>query len=411
MNGVGGWGDQEPGSTGGHLSTVGRPCGPFSGPNRHGQSPGTSLSGEGVLLATEGGAWEARLELPLPPPPASHPPMRSTLTPQPPSAAQPQRASHSQRKRRAARASGEARASRPPLHGAAAPSRRLPFSDEQGPGPGGTYQHLRPEPPKTTIQQGGRPRVTCAEGPSRAREAGGGAAATRQRVPGQCAAPALQAALGETLVCRVGCGEESNEGTARRPAASVHRVQGFQAPGTAPTAHPETRANGGSPGLRGLSRDSALPSRALRRLELGPRRDAGFACSLLAAPGTGEAARGRGMSGRMRVGAQPERRAFGRRSVRGGGSGLARLRRCLGRRGCGGCGLGAEGELGAAELFAATGFTNASHTGAGSWDSAPLGRVQLWHQNLGIRYQRAGVQRCTCPGMEAMASLLGHTIS
>lgn len=125
------------------------------------------------------------------------------------------------------------------------------------------------------------------------------------------------------MVCRVGCREESQEGTARGPAASVHRVQCFQALGAAPTARPETRADRVSPRLRGLSRDSALPSRALRRLEPGPRRDAGFAC-FSASPrwGTEEAGRGRGMSGRMRVGARPERRAFGRRSVRTGGSDL-----------------------------------------------------------------------------------------
>lgn len=67
MNGVGVGGYQEPGSRGGHLSTVGRPFGPFSGPNRHGQSPGTSLSGEGFFWRQK--AELGRPDLSSPPPP------------------------------------------------------------------------------------------------------------------------------------------------------------------------------------------------------------------------------------------------------------------------------------------------------------------------------------------------------
>lgn len=54
---------------------------------------------------------------------------------------------------------------------------------------------------------------------------------------------------------------------------------------------------------------------------------------------------------------------------------------------------------------------NGSPTGAGRWDSAPLGSAQLWHQNPGTPYQTAGVRRCACHRMGAMAAPLERAIS
>lgn len=169
---------------------------------------------------------------------------------------------------------------------------------------------------------------------------------TRQRVPGQCAARSLQAALGETLVCRIGCREEGTKGSARGPAASAPGLLGPGSPHfprTLTLQCPERRgrpgANRGTPGCRGLSRDCGPPSRALQQLRLGPRRDAGFASSASPRQGVDEAARGRGMSGRILAGTTRARvvaRARAGRRVR------------LGRVSAGAPGGGAVGGAGCA---------------------------------------------------------------
>ena len=90
--------------------------------------------------------------------------------------------------------------------------RRPHLSAGWGRGHGGTYRDLRLEPPKTTSHTGRRPGATGTESPSGTGEAGG-APPTRQRVPGQCEALAVRAALRETLVCVLAAG--------RRPRVSV----------------------------------------------------------------------------------------------------------------------------------------------------------------------------------------------
>lgn len=101
---------------------------------------------------------------------------------------------------------------------------------------------------------------------------------TRQCVPGQCAAPSLRAALGETLVCRVACREEGTKGGLYAPRLVRLGPGSPHLQRTLTLQCPEWRArpgaSRGSPGCRGLSRDcpailgfaavspSSLPRRA-----------------------------------------------------------------------------------------------------------------------------------------------------
>lgn len=179
----------------------------------------------------------------------------------------PEPARHSQRKRGAARASGEVRASRPPPRRFAAPG-PLPASLRRA--GSGTELHLpgsatraAVQPAETTSQPGRRPGSTGAKGRSGTGKAGG-APPTRQRVAGQCAAPAVRAALRKTLVCVSAAGRRARSAqpgprASVRPAgytwalgAGISRALTLRSPG----------AHRGPPERRVLSTDSAPPSRA-----------------------------------------------------------------------------------------------------------------------------------------------------
>ena len=76
----------------------------------------------------------------------------------------------------------------------------------------------------------------------------------------------------------------------------------------------------------------------------------------------------------------------------------ARLRRCLRPPSCGRCGPGAgRGLAGAAEPFAVTVFTNASHTGASSWAPGAYWGHTALAPGPQAPCRRTGVQRCACP--------------
>lgn len=206
-----------------------RPCGSCSGPVSPAKARGPGWSAEGVTCGDK--AWEARVwrslggrTLALGP--------EWTLAPPPPPAAQPR-----------ARASLPAEAQRHPgvWRGARLPAPTPP---------------LRGSEPAASLSQTNRggdrvaPTRICDSSCRRPQSSQDGALGplawkvraepgtreepppTRQRVPGQCAARSLQAALGETLVCRVGCREEGTKGSVQGPAASVHRAWSVQALGT-----------------------------------------------------------------------------------------------------------------------------------------------------------------------------------
>lgn len=125
----------------------------------------------------------------------------------------PRPARHSQRKRCAAGASGEVRASGFPLQRFAARSPPPPSIRRTGAGtrwhlPGSATRAAEDHNPVRTTPWG-HWRGGTEPTERRRREA---PPPTRQRVPGQCAPRALQAALGETLVCRVACREEGTKG-------------------------------------------------------------------------------------------------------------------------------------------------------------------------------------------------------
>lgn len=117
---------------------------------------------------------------------------------------------------------------------------------------------------------------------------------TRQRVPGQCAARSLQAALGETLVCRIGCREEGTKGSARGPAASAPGLFRPWEPALAayldtavPRAARETWCQPRDPGLQGPIQRlwPAIPGFAAAQAWTPP--GCGFRLLRLAAPGGG----------------------------------------------------------------------------------------------------------------------------
>lgn len=322
-----------------------------------------------------------------------HPPspaIQSVLTPLPAPAAQPQPAGHSQRKRRAA--GRLARCAPPGPHSDAPRPRAAACLCQTNRGgdrvaPTGICDLSRRRPRSCRVGALGSPARRVLAEPGRREKA----AAPRLDSASQVSVlrPLRRLRLGKLCFAGWGLpgGEPGGHGRGPRglcaPRPTASRPWGPRRPRT-PRPAPIERPR---PGLRGLSRGSALPSRALRRLQLGPRRDAGFAC-FPASPrwGTGEAAPAAGCLGGCGSAPSPS----GARSA-AGACGPGRVSAGAWGAGlCGRCGPSAEGELGAAEPFAATGFTNGSHTGARSWESAPLGRVQLWHQNLGILFQRAG---------------------
>lgn len=334
------------------------------------------------------------------------------MTPLPPPAAQPQPASHSQRKRRAP--GRLARCAPPGPHSNASRLRAAAclFQTNRGGdrvAPTSICDLSRRRPQSYRVGALGSPARRVLAEPGRRK-----AAPPRLDSASQVSVrrPLCRLRLGKLWFAVWAAGRRARRARpgAPRPlctASSASRPwepHQPRAPRPAPIQCP--RVSGACPETqpchRGLCGGSSLDPAGMRVLPASlPRRAGEPRRPAVAAGCLGECGSAPGPSGaRSAAGAcGPEARTW------------ARLRRCLGRRGCGRCRLSAEGELGAAELLAATGFTNGSRTGAGSWDSAPLGRVQLWHQNLGIPYQRAGVQRCTCPRMEALASLLGHTIS
>lgn len=212
----------------------------------------------------------------------------------------PEPARHSQRKRGAARASGEVRASRPPLRFAAPGP--LPASLRRA--GAGTELHLpgsatraAVQPAESTSQLGRRPGSTGAKGRSGTGKAGG-APPTRQRVAGQCAAPAVRAAVRKTLVCVSAAGRRARSAQPR-PRASVRPTGYTWALGDGISCALTLRSPGahrGPPECRVLSRDcpaepgalrgtNTRASRsprpflagALRRRGLGPRGRASFA--------------------------------------------------------------------------------------------------------------------------------------
>ena len=133
-----------------------KPCRPCSGSNHRSQSAvagvGCEDSGWRILEGTKGGASEATLR----------PRGRNRLWPRRPHLQHsPEPARHCQRKRGAARASGEVRASRPPLRRFAAPG-PLPASLRRaGAGTGlhlpGSAARAAVQPAETTSQPGRRP--------------------------------------------------------------------------------------------------------------------------------------------------------------------------------------------------------------------------------------------------------------
>lgn len=160
-------------------------------------------------MGTEGGASEATLWPPGPPPtPAAQPRTGASL---------PTETLCSPGVWRGARLLAPART----LRRSGSDARISPPSG--GWGYGGTYRDLRLEPPKTTSPPGRRPGATGTEGPSETGEAGG-APPTRQRVPGQCEALAVRALLRETLVCVLAAGRRAQPGPsglhAPRPVSS-----------------------------------------------------------------------------------------------------------------------------------------------------------------------------------------------
>lgn len=160
--------------------------------------------GRGLLVGTEGGTWEARLWPPGP---------EHTLALPPPTAALP-RASVSL--------------------SAEAPCRRGVWRGARLRVPTPTLRSSQPAAPLSQTNRGGdkvAPTRICHSSRRRPQSSPddalghwlGGTETTergrreapppiRQRVPGQCAPRSLQAALGETLVCRAACREEGTEG-------------------------------------------------------------------------------------------------------------------------------------------------------------------------------------------------------
>lgn len=125
----------------------GRPRDPFSGPNRFGQSPGASLSGEGGSSGDRrqslgGQTWAHLTTSPLPPPhtpfPFSPPSPRDLIGFDPAAPTSSSASAGQPLPAEAPRGRGVWRGARlrPPLQRVAAPSRRQPFSDAQGRGPG-----------------------------------------------------------------------------------------------------------------------------------------------------------------------------------------------------------------------------------------------------------------------------------
>lgn len=256
--------------------------------------------------------------------------------------------------------------------------------------------------PKTSIQPGRRPSAAGAEGSSGAPEAGGAAAASTARPRSGCCAGRAGCAWGN-FGSQCWLPGESSEGAAPGSAATVHRAQGAQAWEPAPPAHPDTAGPRAAPvegprasgALHGLS--PAIPGFAAARA--WTLRDAGFVCSASPRWRTAAAALAAGCLGRWGRGLAGARRRRSR-GVRVGGWDLARVPAGASAAGWGRCGGArrAEGGLGAAGPRASPGWTNGSRTGAGSWGSAPLGRVQLWLQNPGSPYPRAGSRDAPAPG-------------
>lgn len=219
---------------------------------------GCEDSGWRILEGTKGGASEATLR----------PRGRNRLWPRRPHLQHsPEPARHSQRKRGAARASGEVRASRPPLRRFAAPGLLPAALRRAGAGTGlhlpGSATRAAVQPAETASQPGRRPGSTGTKGRSGTGEAGG-PPPTRQRVAGQCAAPAVRAALRKTLVCVSAAGRRARSAQPG-PRASVRPAGYTWALGAGISRSLTLRSPGahrGSPECRVLPRDSAPPSRA-----------------------------------------------------------------------------------------------------------------------------------------------------
>lgn len=198
------------------------------------------------------------------------------------------------------------------------------------------------EPPKTTSYPGRCPGATGAESPSGAKEKRG-APPTRQRLPGQGAAPAVRGCTWGNFGYLVGCREEGAEHAARAwrpPCAPPGTLRPWEPafpahPVTTETWHPP-RATGALGTIQRLcpafpcaphgahsaaSRNlRPLSAPALRRRGLGPLWHAGFTSFLALQCGVGpESSRRLGGSGQgprgRELAPQWERRARGRRSA------------------------------------------------------------------------------------------------
>lgn len=346
-------------------------------------------------------------------------------------------ARHSQRKRGAARASGEVRL-RPPPRRFAAPG-PLPASLRRA--GSGTELHLpgsatraAVQPAETTSQPGRRPGSTGAKGRS-----GTGRREAPRRLDSASQVSVRRRLCGLHLgklwfACRLPGGRGRRKGRAaqaqglRAPRrvylghrAGISRALTLRAPAPTEAAGAQGPFHRPCPAEPGALAEPALAKPALAPLQSPPVLGGGSAKAARGSDPAGErvsrpsrpCSAGGSDEGSRRP--QGYLRGF-RRGPRGRGVGAAagtarsparargskgqtwaRLRRCLRPPGCGRCGPGAgRGLAGAAEPFAVAVLTNASRTGAGRRAPSLLGPYSFGTRTPGPLVGEPG-SGCACP--------------